>query len=465
MKLTRHNGRAGKNGVFNPKHNDRQFNLENSDHINLEKAKKNVYWDCYNGIRSESFKKEKEEIVSSFEEVEQLFYKLHYQDYVEGQNDRNLKNRHPERNRTTEDIRTHKKTCPEETIYQIGTMDDYVDPDTLLSIVTEFIEELHDRFGEHFHLLNWSLHLDESTPHIHERHVFDCENAYGEIFPQQEKALEALGFELPNPEKKSGRFNNRKMVFDATCRALLFDICKKHGLELEEEASYGGREYLEKQDYIRMKQKEEIAYLGKTVQEQQDVIDQKRYEIFKQDIQYKDNSIKIIDQEKKLKEQTEEFFDNADRILQQGEVLRQITLQIEDVEKLIDDVTNEVYDKAVERITDEVVVSTRKDDIRLIESSKVWIQNPDRKASRKEKQYALDRLDGVIKKIESAISKTLTQMKKRLLKPENKKVMVQEIKKEVKPSILKSLEEKKAEIAKRDVERKKIIGHSLDNER
>lgn len=201
MKLTRHNGRAGKNGVFNPKHNDRQFNLENSDHINLERAKKNVYWDCYNGIRSESFKKEKEEIVSSFEEVEQLFYKLHYQDYVEGQNERNLKNRHPERNRTTEDIRTHKKTCPEETIYQIGTMDDYVDPDTLLSIVTEFIEELHDRFGEHFHLLNWSLHLDESTPHIHERHVFDCENAYGEIFPQQEKALEALGFELPNPEK------------------------------------------------------------------------------------------------------------------------------------------------------------------------------------------------------------------------------------------------------------------------
>lgn len=214
-----------------------------------------------------------------------------------------------------------------------------------------------------------------------------------------------------------------------------------------------------------MKQKEEIAYLGKTVQEQQDVIDQKRYEIFKQDIQYKDNSIKIIDQEKKLKEQTEEFFDNADRILQQGEVLRQITLQIEDVERLIDDVTNEVYDKAVERITDEVVVSTRKDDIRLIESSKVWIQNPDRKASRKEKQYALDRLDGVIKKIESAISKTLTQMKKRLLKPENKKVMVEEIKKEVKPSILKSLEEKKAEIVKRDVERKKIIGHSLDNER
>lgn len=126
-------------------------------------------------------------------------------------------------------------------------------PDVLLTIVTEFITELSDRFGEHFHLLNWSLHLDESTPHIHERHVFDCKNAYGEIFPQQEKALETLGFELPNPEKKAGRFNNRKMVFDATCRILLFDICKKHGLELEEEPSYGGREYAITKTISKMK--------------------------------------------------------------------------------------------------------------------------------------------------------------------------------------------------------------------
>ena len=35
MKLTRHNGRTGKNGVYNPKHNDRQFDIDNSDHIDL----------------------------------------------------------------------------------------------------------------------------------------------------------------------------------------------------------------------------------------------------------------------------------------------------------------------------------------------------------------------------------------------------------------------------------------------
>ena len=85
--------------------------------------------------------------------------------------------------------------------------------------------------------------------------MFDCENQYGEIAPQQEKALEALGFELPEPDKPVGRKNNRKITFDSACRVLLFDVAKKHGLQLEEEPEYGGRAYLEKQDYILFKQK------------------------------------------------------------------------------------------------------------------------------------------------------------------------------------------------------------------
>ena len=41
MKLTRHNGRAGKNGVYNPKHNDRSFDIANSVHIDEEAIFKN----------------------------------------------------------------------------------------------------------------------------------------------------------------------------------------------------------------------------------------------------------------------------------------------------------------------------------------------------------------------------------------------------------------------------------------
>ena len=44
MKLTRHNGRAGKNGAYNPKHNDRSFNINNSEHIDGDRAKGNIYW-------------------------------------------------------------------------------------------------------------------------------------------------------------------------------------------------------------------------------------------------------------------------------------------------------------------------------------------------------------------------------------------------------------------------------------
>lgn len=121
-----------------------------------------------------------------------------------------MKNRHPERNKETGDLLKSKKTCPEETVYQIGTLDNHVPPELLIEIVTEFMEIANERFGSHVHILNWALHLDESTPHIHERHVFDCENQYGEIAPQQEKALEALGFELPEPEKPVGRKTTAK---------------------------------------------------------------------------------------------------------------------------------------------------------------------------------------------------------------------------------------------------------------
>ncbi len=52
-----------------------------------------------------------------------MFYEIHYSHFVENQNARNAKIRHTERNRTIEDLLAGKKTCPEETIYQFGTLD------------------------------------------------------------------------------------------------------------------------------------------------------------------------------------------------------------------------------------------------------------------------------------------------------------------------------------------------------
>ena len=171
------------------------------------------------------------------------------------------------------------------------------------------------------HILDFALHMDETTPHIHERHVFDCENKYGELCPQQEKALEALGIPLPDPDKPRGRNNNRKMTFDLICRNLLFDVCRQYGLEIEEVPEYGGKKYLEKQEFIIQAQKEKIAR-----------------------------------QEQMIKEQEEKIMDN---------------------ETLIDEVSEIAYDKAVEVVTEKVRAQTQEEDIRLLDQlCNNIVQNP-----------------------------------------------------------------------------------------
>lgn len=104
MKLTRHNGRSGKHGTYNPRHNDRRFDVENSEHIDAERARQNVYWDCYRGFTTHEFRENPEQPDFSFEEIERMYYYEHYGGHVEAQNARNEKTRHTERNRTVEDL-------------------------------------------------------------------------------------------------------------------------------------------------------------------------------------------------------------------------------------------------------------------------------------------------------------------------------------------------------------------------
>ena len=309
---------------------------------------------------------------------------------------------------------------------QIGKMEEHAFAETLFLVATEFFAELERRFGSHVHILDWALHIDESTPHIHERHVFDCENQYGELCPQQEKALEALGFELPEPDKKLGRHNNRKMVYDAACRALLallFDICRKHGLQLEEEPEYGGRKYLEKQDFILAKQKEQLVAQSQTIQEQEAVIQEKE------------------------------------------EKLDELTLKLDDVEALIDDVSEIAYDKAVEVVTDTVRVETHKQDIQLVEETKSWLLSPERKAPKKEREYAAARLDNVVSKITKAMQTALSVMKAALTKPEVRKANTQQIKEKARTSIYEMLNRNKAIVAAEDAARKKETHKKQNMER
>ena len=393
LKLTRHNGRAGTHGTYNPKHNDRSFNLANSEHIDPERVKGNIYWDCFHGFRSALDPQDPDDLAATFSEVEQQFYENRYSEFIEKQNERNAKIRHTERNRSIPDLLSSRKTCPEETIYQLGTLDEHASAEDLLNIVTEFIEEFKARFGDHVHVLDWALHLDESTPHIHERHVFDCENKYGEVAPQQEKALEALGFDLPDPNKPLSRRNNRKITFDAACRKMLFEIAKRHGLELEEEAEYGNRKYLEKQDFILAKQKEQLAA--------------------------------------------------------QQSMLNELTLKVSDMETLLEDVSAAAYDKAVEVVTDMVRTETRKEDMRMIDDTKKWVLSPERKAPKVTREYTAKHLDTVLDKFLKTMQTTAARLQEKLLKSEVRQKGKEQVKEKARDSVLQLLSRLQAEQAQR----------------
>ena len=89
------------------------------------------------------------------------------------------------------------------TIYQIGKEGDCPPPEVLLEIVQEFMDTIEERFGRHVHVLDWALHLDETSPHIHARQVFDVENRYGEVEPKQEKGVGTVGHTLAVPEQRA----------------------------------------------------------------------------------------------------------------------------------------------------------------------------------------------------------------------------------------------------------------------
>lgn len=403
-RVTRHNGRSGKNGVYNPKHNDRSFNLSNAEHIDSRNADYNILWDCYHGFTNLEMRNNVE-LAVHFEEVERLFYLEHYDDYCLAQHERNHKNGHPERNREPDSLRLDKRTCPEESIIQIGNMDNQIPAELFFKIALEYFKEFNERFGEYVHIIDWAMHVDESTPHIHERHVFDCENQYGEIMPQQEKALEKLNIDLPFPNKAPGKHNNRKMKFDSICRCLLIDVAKKFGVEIAEEPIYGGREYLEKQDYIRQKLNADIT----------------------------EQNIKLKKKESELEE---------------------ITLKISDAEKFADDVAEVAYEKAVEVITEKVREETRSEDIRAIEEYNAFVKKST-KVTEQNKKIADDLLGIVVNKLKGLSAKIAEKISKVLSDPEQKT----ELKKPIRTSVLARLEENKKRAAEQNSQRQQKQNH------
>lgn len=330
MRVTQHSGRKHRTGkAYSTKHNDRNFSSK-ADNIDREKTADNIVWTWYDKFET----KEDGTPLHSIDEVELVFYQERYGKQLAATNEKYIKARHKERVKSMDEWRKQIKHAPEEVITQIGKMNDHPDLDLFTKCFQEYLRELEKwnlEHGDVMHILDWSLHQDEiGAPHTHIRRVWDYYNPKTKQFELgQEKALEAAGVPLPHPDKAPGRFNNRKMTFDAEMRTVWQNICKENGLEIEtiplpkNEVGMSLDQKIRQNEEARRQKEIEAEQILKEAEEkkkalakeqeefeQQKEIENKEIEEAREELKNKDaEAQKILDRETSVKEKEEEIKD------------------------------------------------------------------------------------------------------------------------------------------------------------
>ena len=180
---------------------------------------------------------------------------------------------------------------------------------------------------------------------------------------------------------------------------MLFEIAKHHGLELDEVPEYGGRAYLEKQDYIMAKQKEQLAQQEKAVQEQTVQLENLKQE------HENENLLQV----RRTTYQSLTIMRNDKKIQKQEKRIDELSQQIEDTENFLEEISAIAYDKAV------AVVSEKA----------------------------------------AKVSRLTARLTAALIKPEIKKPAVEKIKENARLSVLQKLQQRQEEIKQREQTRTK----------
>ena len=271
MRVTQHNGRAGKNGVYSAKHNDRNFTSE-AEHIDQSRSDLNRYWRLY-----------KDE--PTFEDCEARFYREHFSKGLQEKNERYIKQGHRERVQTMDDYRGNEKSCPEETIIQLGKMGDDIDSKKLFEVVANQVAWEQKRFPN-ARYLDVALHRDEEgQDHIHLRKVWVGHDKAGNEVVGQKKALDEMGVEAPDPEKAISKYNNQKQTYSRVCREHLIEMVREYYPEIEpflelapKEASKVGMDLLEYQREQELQKLQELQLQLEQARGQIDLLSQEKAE-------------------------------------------------------------------------------------------------------------------------------------------------------------------------------------------
>ncbi len=237
MKATVRNGRTTAKGkVFNANHNTRAETRNIEGHIDHERTALNVNFKFLANGNVEK--------CGSFnaKEFELSQYEIYFGDGQKAKNERYTKDGHPERCKTIKEVYEHPKTCPMETIFQLGNRQTEMSPEARKQIMVastfELIEKLRQKYGENFRLLDISLHNDESagSEHIHARYVLSSRDKHGFTIVNQSQAFKQMGIDRPDTSKKEGKYNNPLMTFSEMLRSTFYDLCEKNGnIEIDRE--------------------------------------------------------------------------------------------------------------------------------------------------------------------------------------------------------------------------------------
>ncbi len=246
IKATYHCGRITKGGkVYNANHNTLDRTRNGQNHIDHDRTKENILFRVENGrmVRCDSY-----DAIA----YEKKRYKELFEDSLEARNERYRQQRHKERCRDIDSLYRDPKKCPFEMILQVGKGNDGMSHEQKAElskkINVEFIKEMHKRYGKNFIPLDLSGHYDETSIHWHYRGIFAYKGKDG-LEPNQSKALEELGIERPDMTKPVGKRNNPLMTFTEEARELYYQICERHGLEIDREVRNPSQKHKETLEY------------------------------------------------------------------------------------------------------------------------------------------------------------------------------------------------------------------------
>lgn len=326
-------------------HNSRSDFKVMSSNIDFTKTKDNWYWNCLTGDAEQN---------QNFKKVEEEYYTKNYTASLNAQNERHIKQRHPKRCKTMDQIINGKNTKPHEQILQLGCKDDHATREQLLEVLNDYVKWHTEKFPQAV-ILDMALHMDETTPHVHIRRVFEVETEDGKKILQGQ-ALREMGLERPDTDSPNGQFNNELMTFTGMNRDKLNEIAIAHGLDIEITEEKCKTKHLQPEEYKLKKINKEIeekTEMNKKLQSQNKKLEQQN-EKYEQDLQHSKLELEHLNDRLSVVNENFELADSEYQTLKkQLDATREAVKEVERTKKTITKevaTQRELLDKAKEAV-------------------------------------------------------------------------------------------------------------------